>query len=256
MWLPGPLDTVLRTIVAWLVLPAGIVLHSLAAIGVALATRSQERVHRVYRSFARMCLWVGDTDLSVFGAERIETGRGYVVVSNHESNWDPPCILAALPGVILRFVAKRQVMQIPVFGQALRLTGNVTVHRNHSAGDAGRIRSGMEALDPEVSIHFFAEGSRSRSGELGPFKKGAFATAITHGLQILPIGIAGTRAIWRPGDVRVRKGRAVLEIGEPVPVDGLSMDDRTRLRDQVHEVVAKLRADASRRLEGPGPDLG
>ncbi len=256
MWLPGVLDTALRTIVAWLVLPAGIVLHSLAAIGVALATHSQQRVHRVYRSFGRMCLWVGGTELRVFGAERIEKGRSYVVVSNHESNWDPPCILAGLPDVNLRFVAKRQVTLIPVFGQALQLTGNVIVNRNHSAGDAGRISSGMKALDPEVSIFFFAEGSRSRSGELGPFKKGAFATAITHGLQILPIGIAGTRAIWRPGDVRVRKGRAVLEIGEPVPVDGLSFDDRSRLRDQVHEVVAKLRADARRRLEGPGAHLG
>jgi 1-acyl-sn-glycerol-3-phosphate acyltransferase len=256
MWLPGVLDTALRTAVAWLVLPAGIVLHSLAAIAVALATHSPQRVQRVYRSFGRMCLWVGGTELRVFGAERIERGRSYVVVSNHESNWDPPCILAGLPDVNLRFVVKRQVMLLPVLGQALRLTGNVTVHRDHSAGDAGRIRSGVAALDPEVSIYFFAEGSRSRSGELGSFKKGAFATAIRHGLQILPIGIAGTRAIWQPGDVRVRKGRAALEIGDPVPVDGLSPGDRNRLRDQVHEIVAKLRADARRRLAGPGPDLG
>ena len=256
MWLPGVLDTTLRTIVSWLVLPVGIILHSLAAIVVALTTRSNSSVHRVYRSFGRMFLWVGGTDLQVFGTERIEQGRSYVVVSNHESNWDPPCILAGMPDVNLRFVAKRQVMRIPVFGQALRLTGNVTVHRDRTSGDAVRIRSGMEALDPEISIFFFAEGSRSRSGELGPFKKGAFATAISHGLQILPIGIAGTRAISPPADVRVSKGRAVLEIGEPVPVEGLSLADRTRLRDQVHEVVAKLRADARRRLDGPRPDLG
>jgi 1-acyl-sn-glycerol-3-phosphate acyltransferase len=114
----------------------------------------------------------------------------------------------------------------------------------------------MEALDPDVSIFFFAEGTRSRSGQLAPFKKGAFATAILHGLPILPLGIAGTRAIWQPGDPRVHKGCAVLEIGEPIPVDGLSLDDRSRLRDQVHEVVTKLRADARRRLAGPAPDLG
>ena len=256
MWLPRVLDTTLRTIVSWLVLPAGIILLSLAAIVVALTTRSHSSVHRVYRAFGRMCLWVGGTELLVFGSERIEQGRSYVVVSNHESNWDPPCILAGLPSLNLRFVAKREVMRIPVFGQALRLTGSVTVHRDRSSGDADRIRSGMRALDPDVSIFFFAEGSRSRSGELGPFKTGAFATAITHGLAILPIGIAGTREIWQPADLRVRKGRAVLEIGEPIPVDGLSLGDRTRLRDQVREVVAKLRGEGRRRLDGAGPDLG
>lgn len=250
MRLPGPLDTALRTALGWLILPAGIVLHSLAAIAVALATRSNERVHLCYRSFARMCLLVGGTDLRVYGTERIEHGRGYVVVSNHESNWDPPCIIAGLPDVIIRFVAKLQVMRIPVFGHALRATGNVTVHRNRSAGDAERIRSGMEALDPEVSIYFFAEGSRSRTGEMNPFKMGAFATAISQGMPILPIGIAGTRAIWTPNDPRLRRGRAVLEVGEPIPVDGLSLGDRARLRDQVQEVVVKLRADAHRRLEG------
>ena len=65
MWLPGVLDTTLRTIVSWLVLPAGIIVLSLAAIAVALATHSQRRVHRVYRSFGRMCVWVGGTDLRV-----------------------------------------------------------------------------------------------------------------------------------------------------------------------------------------------
>ena len=234
---------------ALVLLPLVIGLCSLLAIVLALATRDNRTVHFAYTTFARICLFVGGTELSVHGRDRIEHGRGYVVVSNHESNWDPPCILGALPEVLIRFVVKREIMRIPILGQALRLTGNVIVHRDRSLGDADRIRSGMAALDPDVSIHFFAEGNRSRSGEMGRFKKGAFATAISHGLTVLPVGIAGTRAVWPPNDFRVRKGRVAIEIGEPIPVEDLDLDDRERLRDEAEETVSKLRARGYRRLQ-------
>ena len=199
------IDTVVRTVVALLVLPAGIIVCSCIAVVLALVTRSSRRTHWAYVAFGRLCLFVGSTDLRVYGADHIEPETGYVIVSNHESNWDPPSVLAALPDVQIRFVAKRQIMRIPIFGHALRLTGNVTVHRNRSPRDVNRLRDGLQALDPDVSIYFFAEGSRSRSGEMRSFKKGAFATAIAQGLPILPIGIAGTHAIFTPNRLRVRR---------------------------------------------------
>ncbi len=243
------IDTVVRTLVALLVVPLGIILCSCIAVVLALVTDSSRRVHWAYLAFARLCLLAGSTDLRTCGADHIESGPGYVIVSNHESNWDPPSVIAALPDVVIRGVVKRQITRIPIFGQALRLTGNVIVHRNRSAGDIGRIRDGMQALDPHVSIYFFAEGTRSRSGEMERFKKGAFATAIAQGLPILPIGIAGTRAIFTPNRLRLRKGRAAIEIGEPIAVAGLTLDDRTVLRDQAEEVVNKLRARAQQRLQ-------
>ncbi len=245
--------TVARAMAALVLLPPVIGLCSLLAIVLALATRDNRTVHFAYTTFARICLFVGGTELSVHGRDRIEHGRGYVVVSNHESNWDPPCLIAALPELLIRFVTKREITRIPIFGQALRLTGNVIVHRDRSLGDADRIRSGIEALAPDVSILFFAEGTRSRSGEMGKFKRGAFATAIRKGLPVLPVGIAGTRAVWTPGCLRVRKDRVAIEIGEPIPVTGLHMEDRERLRDQVEDTVGKLRARGYRHLEASGP---
>ncbi len=250
MRVPQALDTAVRTLAALLVLPAGVVLYSCGAIVVALLTRSHRQTHKVYVAFARLCMRIGGTDLRVYGSDHVEPRHGYVVVSNHESNWDSLCVVAALPDVIIRFIAKRQAMRIPVFGHALRLTGNVTVHRDRSPGDVHRIRETMETRDREVSMYFFAEGTRTRSGEMGRFKMGAFATAISYGLPILPVGIAGTRAIWPPNRVRVRKGRAVLEIGEPILVDGVALGEREKLRDQTEQVVTKLRARATQRLAG------
>ena len=121
------METWLRTAAAVTVIPIMIGLHSLVAIALGLARVRPARVHPVYVSMSRVCLWVGGTELGVHGAERIEPGQAYVVVPNHESGCDPMCILAGLPQLVMRFVAKRQFMQMPLLGQALLLTAAVAV---------------------------------------------------------------------------------------------------------------------------------
>ena len=175
---------------------------------------------------------------------------------NGSRNWDPPSLIAGLP-LLTRFIVKQQIMAVPVFGQALRLTGNVIVERNRSREDVERIRTGMEQRTSGLALLFFAAGTRSRDGRLHPFKKGAFATAISQGLPILPVAVAGTYYVMPPGLIRLRKGPVVIEIGEPVPVAGFELKDRAVLRDQVFETVSKLRAQAYARVreEGfPAPD--
>lgn len=250
------METWIRTAVGLIVLPPALVAVSTWAILLALAGRSPERLHRIYVGFARLCLRVAGTELRVYGQHHVERGQPYVVVANHESAWDPPCIVAGLPGRVLRFVAKRSMMRIPVFGHALRLTGNVMVTRTETGTDVKRIRTGMERRSAAVSMLFFAEGTRSRDGALQPFKTGAFATALTFGLPILPVALAGTYAMWPKGRLRLRRGTVVLEVGEPIPIHGLGFEDRGKLRDQARESIVKLRARARQRLRALGQDPG
>jgi 1-acyl-sn-glycerol-3-phosphate acyltransferase len=256
MRIPGSADTILRTLLAVTLLPLVILLHSLVGIALALAGAPASCVHPVYVSACRLCLLVGGTELRVRGAERIEPGRAYVVVPNHESGWDPLCLVVALPRLVLRFVAKQQFMRLPIVGQALRLTGNVRVLRTETRGDVDRIHEAMARRDPRVSILFFAEGTRSRDGGLHRFKMGAFATALAYGLPILPIGLAGTRHVWERSVLRIRRGTVAIEVGEPVPVEGLGPDDRKLLRDRTFAAVAALRARARQRLREAGIDPG
>ena len=83
-----------------------------------------------------------------------------------------------------------------------------------------------------------------------------FATAIGFGLPVLPVAIAGTRPIWPKGRLRVRRGTVAIEVGEPISIDGLTLDDRNALRDRTYAVVAELRASARRRLRSWGFDPG
>ena len=112
----------------------------------------------------------------------------------------------------------------------------------------------MDHRDEEVSILFFAEGTRSRDGAFNAFKMGAFATALGYGLPILPVAIAGTHAILPKGFLRLRRGVVVLEIGEPISTESLKLEDRAALRDRTHGVVGELRSRARAKVRAHGFD--
>jgi 1-acyl-sn-glycerol-3-phosphate acyltransferase len=249
-------DTVFRTVVGIALLPPALAAASLAILLLALTGAPRAWTDRLYTGFAHLGLRVAGTRLEVRGLEHLEAGRAYVVVSNHESDWDPVVLMAALDRLPLRAVIKEQMMRIPIFGRALLLSGNVRVERTQTAADVQRIRAVMAARPSDVSMIFYAEGTRSRDGAFHGFKKGAFATAIAQGLPVLPVGTAGTRRIWPPRTLRLRSGPAVVAVGAPIPVARLTLDDRDRLRDEAHGTVGALRALARQRLRALGTEPG
>jgi 1-acyl-sn-glycerol-3-phosphate acyltransferase len=233
-----------------------LILASAIALIAALCGANNRQLNLVYRGFAKSALFVGGTTMEVNGLEHIDPKQAYIVVPNHESNWDPVALVGGVDGPVLRFIAKRQLMKIPVFGPALRATGNVEVVRDHSAKDVQNVKASFTTRDPIVSVLFYAEGTRSRDGALHEFRKGAFATAITSGLPVLPVAHAGCRRIWQPETVWMRKGTVVIEVGAPIPVEGLSFEQRDALRKQTYEVVVALRNRARERLRALGEEPG
>ena len=146
-----------------------------------------------YRSWARGVLLGCGVRLRTQGEEQLDPAARYVFVANHLSDLDPPAIIASLPLHALRFVAKRELASIPLFGRALRATGNVVISRSDTQGDLARLDEKRPLLE-HVSVLFFAEGTRSRTGELGPFKRGAAAFALKTGMALVPVGVQIGRA--------------------------------------------------------------
>jgi len=254
---PGAcLDTAWRTVAGLLLLPPALLLASAAALAFALARAPRRWIDAVYVGYARLCVRLVGTQVLTHGREHLKPGRAYVVVANHESSWDPVVLTVGLAPLPLRWVIKRQIIAIPVFGRALLRTGNVRVVRADTEGDVARIRAEMARRPAEVSMIFFAEGTRSRDGALHPFKKGAFVTAVSWGLPVLPVGIAGTRRVWPPRSLKLRSGPVVLEVGSPIPVEGLTLADRDRLRETAEAAVRGLRMQARRELRALGVEPG
>lgn len=249
-------ETVARTALGLVLLPLTIVLGSAVAVLLALLGAPARRLDAIYAGCARVCRFVAGTRLLVRLSPRFDPRTAYVVVANHESMWDPVCLVEVFLPLTLRFVAKRGVLQLPVFGHALRLTGNVGVVRTNTAADVGAIQRLMDAREPGTSVLFFAEGTRSRDGALHPFKQGAFATALGYGLPILPVGIAGTYAIWPKGRLRLRRAPVAVEVGDPIATHGLGWDDRNALRERTFAAVSALRGVARARLRSAGFEPG
>jgi 1-acyl-sn-glycerol-3-phosphate acyltransferase len=189
--------------------------------------------------WARSILRAAGLSYRVEGAHHLQPGRSYVVVSNHVSNLDPMLHLAGTP-VPVRFLAKKELFRIPLFGAALRAVGVVETDRTagHSA-HANINRQVREVVELGRSLVIYAEGTRSRDGSLRPFKKGAFMVAIRAKLPVVPCAIRGTYEAWRPGDWRLRGGQARMAFFDPIPTDQMTTAHADGLRQQVHEIVAK-----------------
>jgi len=194
-------------------------------------------VSRFYREFARVALAGCGARVRTCGERELDQHRHYVFVSNHSSHLDALAILTSLPRHGLRFVAKDELGRIPLFGAALRATGNVFVARSDTHRDVQALDAAGGELLRHISVLFFAEGHRSETGELGPFKKGAAVFALKAGLPLVPIGVQGAFEIYSRGFAVKGDGTIGVSIGSPIEGKGRSVDERDQVTQQLRQAV-------------------
>ena len=244
------LERLLRSAVAGGAVAADtlVVAPTAIAAGMALGP-THGLVNRCYREFARVALLGFGARVATNGDAHLDPAARYVFVSNHASHLDPLAILRALERHPVRFVAKQELGRIPLFGAALRATGNVFVQRNDTRRDVSALdTAGRELLD-SISVLFFAEGTRSRTGALGPFKRGAAACAVKAGLPLVPIGVYGSADIYARGLEVKRAGTIGVAVGAPLDVAGRSLEDRDALTGSLRAAVQAL-IEQARALAG------
>jgi 1-acyl-sn-glycerol-3-phosphate acyltransferase len=227
---------------SWVVVPIGLVGTGVYATLVSFLGRKDPgspRVEAALRSWSNMWMRLTKIDLEVEGGEDLDLHTSYVVVPNHLSNYDIMICFLAIP-VPIRFLAKKELFKYPLLSQAMRAIGCVEVDRAARAHAVETINSQAELVrSRNHSLLIYAEGTRSRDGELKPFKKGAFAIASGSGMPIVPVGIIGTRNIVPPGTIKIKRHQKVkVRIGTPInDTAGRPIDD---LRTETQEAVADL----------------
>jgi 1-acyl-sn-glycerol-3-phosphate acyltransferase len=229
---------VARTSVGLLVVAIYVVIIGLYVIVVANIWPRAKHLDACVRGWGILFAFATGTRMDVEGLEHLDRSASYVVVSNHLSNLDPPLHIATLP-IPIRFLAKKELFRIPIFGRAMRAVGMIETDRQAHASAHRAINDRViRAVDLGKSLIIYPEGHRSRDAEMQPFKKGAFRIAVDVGLPILPVAISGTERAWKPGDRLVHGGRCRMVIHEPISTEGLGKDDIAGLRDRAQEIVA------------------
>jgi 1-acyl-sn-glycerol-3-phosphate acyltransferase len=215
------------------------ILGSILAVTSAIFDKTGDAVIVLARLWSRGVLGSAGVRLRVKSHATLDPKQPYVVMPNHLSAVDIWAVFLAVP-VPLRFIAKKQLGQIPLFGWAMRAGRFIFIDRQNAASARRSIDEAAVRISKGCSVVIFPEGTRSRDGRLGPFKKGGFHLAINSGAQIVPVAIRGSREIMPRGSLLIRPGTVDIEIGEPIPTAGLAADDREKLLDEVRARVAGM----------------
>lgn len=210
---------------------------ALLAVPLALLVSPRLANLRVAVTWGRILAWLAPVRVVVEGLDRIDPGQSYVVVANHQSQFDIPVIYGWI-GLDLRWVAKAELSRIPFVAAGCRAIGHIFINRTDPDQARKAINRAVGRLKPGTGLMFFAEGTRSLTGELLPFKKGAFRVAVDQQLPILPVTVIGTRDVLPSKSLRIRPGRVRLIVHAPQETAGMATESIGELRRRCHSIVA------------------
>ena len=212
---------------------------SLLAVTLALVDFSGNLIGRIARVWGWSIFKLSGISIEIAGLDKLERGKSYVFVSNHASLLDIPAVVYSLP-FQLRFLVKKELYKIPVFGLGLRMAGHIRI-------DRGNLESAVESLKKasvrlkkqKASVLVFAEGTRSLDGGIGRVKKGGLILALSMGIPIVPISISGSRELAPKGDLMIKRGTIRLAVGNPISTEGKEISARNELLEETRNEVIK-----------------
>lgn len=186
--------------------------------------------------WARLISWITPMRLTVSGRENIDPDQSYVVISNHQSQYDIMALYGWL-GVDFKWIMKIEIRKVPVLGIACEKLGHVYIDRSDTAAALNSINRAKEKITGGTSVLFFPEGTRSKQGQLLPFKKGAFKMALDLGIPILPVTINNTWKILPTDTIDLFPGRASMTIHPPITIDQYSEASLPQLMEKVKATI-------------------
>jgi 1-acyl-sn-glycerol-3-phosphate acyltransferase len=231
-----------RAFLATVFIAIATILGSLIALGLRLLDRTGDRVVDLARLWSRAVLAVAGVAVKVEWQTRLQPGQAYVFMANHESSVDIWSLLVALP-LRVRMIAKKQLLHIPLFGWAMWAGRFIFIDRANAVAARRSIEEANRRIRGGDSVLIFPEGTRSRDGSLGPFKKGGFHLAIDAGVPVVPVALKGTRRAMPRGSLFIRTGEVRVVVGAPISTAGLTEGDRHRLLEDVRGRIACMLAE-------------
>lgn len=234
----------IRAILSAIMVALLTIVGSLLALVLRLLDSSGDRVVDLACWWSRWVMRSAGVTIVVESRAELLPEQPYVFMANHASSLDIWSLFVAIPRRV-RMIAKKQLARIPLFGWAMWAGRFIFIDRKDPTKARQSIEEAGRRIHGGDSVLLFPEGTRTRDGQLGAFKKGGFHLAIQAGVPIVPVALVGTRALMPRGSLLVRAGQVRVILGQPVPTAGMTEENRDVLLERVRgQIVAML--DASR----------
>ncbi len=221
----------LRTFLVWTAgLPVTVLLFCVILLSL-LVERSGRIVHSIGALWCRIILALAGVRVRVKGLENLKGSAPRIFLSNHQGAFDIPVLQGYLP-LQFRWVSKKSLFRIPVVGWSMTLAGYIGIERENTKKAFRDLLRAAEKIKSGTSVLVFPEGTRSTTGRLLPFKKGAFILARKSGVDIVPIAVTGTRDIMKKGSLMIAPAEAAISIGRPFGTKGRTDEELMEMTRQ------------------------
>lgn len=222
--------SVLRSVAVWVAWVPVTIFSFFLILLVWPFDRHARMMHNICVMWAKAVVAISGVRVSVRGVENVPRGKAVLFLSNHQGAFDIPALQSVLP-VQFRWVAKKSLFKVPFVGWSMRLAGYISIDRENPAEAVKSMEEAAKKMEQGSSVIIFPEGTRSESGSLLPFKRGAFMLARKAGRPIVPVAINGTGGILKRGGFIVNPLSVTVEIGKPIetgPYDEKELRNKTK----------------------------
>jgi 1-acyl-sn-glycerol-3-phosphate acyltransferase len=239
---PNPMPRLYRwrsnVIQAPLVFLATAFFGSLALLA-SLVAKTGRTQHRIARIWARSCVWLSGSRLTVRGAENLGKHPVAVYAANHTSYMDTPVVFSALP-FQFRILAKKELWSMPFIGWYLNRSGQIPIDTENPRATLSSLGIGLKALRAGMPLFVFPEGSRTPNGELQTFLSGAAFLAIRAQVPLIPIALSGVYDLLPMHTRHFYPGELILSVGEPIETLGMTMRNADDLTDRLRSSIGQM----------------
>lgn len=209
------------------------------ALVASLVAKTGRTQHRIARVWARVCIWISRSRLTVEGSENLHRHPVAVYAANHTSYMDTPVVFSALP-FQFRILAKKELWSMPFIGWYLNRSGQIPIDTENPRAALSSLNAGVKALRAGMPLFVFPEGSRTPNGDLQAFLSGAAFLAIRAQVPLIPVALRGVYDLLPIHTHHFHPGRMVLSAGEPIDTTGMTIRQADELTARVRGEIAKM----------------